>query len=282
MGVHLPSHQRCTTCLLKIVSKRHLLLQSYFLPSHTPSRLWSIKSQCHIVRTAAILSLLPSGKERFLRWRDEHGTEHPRILGLEDENALTGPIGDHEQNLLEAISNTLYEGIWDNNKPDSSKQFVQFFAQLRDYYLLVRVEREYYRQLKASLTGMDYLAWKIENIPRRLDYITRGVDVELLPDDEECIMCKELFKSPRVSLSGLQESLPELPVRLPCGHIVGRDCLKIWIRAWNLEVFAIMGEVVFQCEGKFQVCALCNKEFGLMFPDREESNPALSLLWMTG
>ena len=56
-----------------------------------------------------------------------------------------------------------------------------------------------------------------------------SVDMETLDkDDQNCSICRVEYSSSS-SASDQQEDPVETPVRLPCGHVFGTQCLKAWL-----------------------------------------------------
>lgn len=51
-----------------------------------------------------------------------------------------------------------------------------------------------------------------------------GMNLKDLPKDSSCNICMDPFSSTED---------PELPVRLPCGHVIGRNCISKWLATSN-------------------------------------------------
>lgn len=65
-------------------------------------------------------------------------------------------------------------------------------------------------------------------------------DSPKLQESPDCMICQE-------SLVLLDS---EQAIKLPCGHILGLECLKIWIEGWDRE-------------SRLRVCTLCDADFNI-------------------
>ena len=83
------------------------------------------------------------------------------------------------------------------------------------------------------------------------------VKKEELPENSQiCHICKELFDAPNVVPE--MTDIAEVPVKLPCNHIMGEDCLKKWLENNNS-------------------CPLCrNNLFGQSNEERQALHAAIS------
>ena len=75
-------------------------------------------------------------------------------------------------------------------------------------------------------------------------FIRQLPEVQDVTDDDECHICTEKYRPAKAPAPGIVESLysmvvrrepesteTERAVRLPCQHVLGRRCLKIWFSA---------------------------------------------------
>ncbi|KAL8797775.1 MAG: hypothetical protein Q9195_000127 [Heterodermia aff. obscurata] len=65
-------------------------------------------------------------------------------------------------------------------------------------------------------------------ISEAIEALTPILDPSLLnPEDRHCTICQEPFQNPgRITRS---QAARELPVRLPCNHIFGNECITRWL-----------------------------------------------------
>jgi hypothetical protein len=82
------------------------------------------------------------------------------------------------------------------------------------------------------------------NVLQRLPSILTSVEIsELGNDGRNCIICQERFGE-------ANEDLPaEFPYGLPCGHVVGSSCIRVWIE---------------EAPNPLRICTLCNLSFGIV------------------
>lgn len=66
---------------------------------------------------------------------------------------------------------------------------------------------------------------RVEEVKAFLEHLPKVPEDEL-PDNEECVLCKEPFGT---KVDGERGKESEHPVKLPCGHIFGSSCIAIWL-----------------------------------------------------
>ncbi|EUC33352.1 hypothetical protein COCCADRAFT_36816 [Bipolaris zeicola 26-R-13] len=71
------------------------------------------------------------------------------------------------------------------------------------------------------------------------------------PDCKDCPVCQEeVAKTPAEG--------GEVPIKLHCGHMIGRDCLQTWLKSWHIDR-----------EKENPTCPLCRAQLPLLYKDIE-------------
>ena len=140
------------------------------------------------------------------------------------ENSDT-PFGD------EATRESLPGLIEDATYFVNSRPLTPILNAVRTALVSIRVERmrENLDEFIASLTPLVVSALGSEDIDHQCPLcFERYIHTSDAETDHQCPVCGERYTH-RTEPS-LQPNINETPVRLLCGHIMGNECLKIWLR----------------------------------------------------
>ena len=143
---------------------------------------------------------------------------------------------------IEDITSILWERWEGHDLANPTLEEVTLLIHIREVYLASNIAAFHvmFLLLEQAHTMLGQPVSRAD-ILSRLSGITVPVSLSELGEDEsECIICREKWG---------EEIEDEPPVRLPCGHIVGFSCLRIWVESAPEPV---------------RICTLCNQSFGIL------------------
>ena len=136
----------------------------------------------------------------------------------------------------------------------------------------LQVEPENMLQLESDevYAGISKCEWDM--IVNRLNFFEPVELDDIEPEDQACDVCRQSF---RPSIDGAS---PEKPVRLPCNHVFGKDCISEWIavspepcfehRNWDEEGEEEEEE---EADDRFRSCPKCRKRLRVQMPSGEQA-----------
>jgi hypothetical protein len=165
-------------------------------------------------------------------------------------------ISDEDLRWLFFLEKGLHEVWWEKCEMDKTvAEELLLFLHIRGAYLMalgkflcrIRVNGLRHFQLEDAEPRV-----REERMPvllKRLDKITTPVGKSELArlGNPKCVICQEKL--------GEAE---EKPVKLPCGHCIGRECLRHWVESWDRE-------------SALRVCTLCKDGFDLTKYDPDDA-----------
>lgn len=142
------------------------------------------------------------------------------------------------------VTAMLWEQWRDSGVPNPTLEEVMLLIQMREVFIAWQMAsvNAAYKLLKHALAKFLDLKSRV-NVLMKLPSILDSVDMLDLDDDErDCVICLETFGE------ASENSPAEFPARLPCTHVVGSSCIRVWIQ---------------EAPGPLRICTLCNVSFGI-------------------
>ncbi|PMD22979.1 hypothetical protein NA56DRAFT_81552 [Hyaloscypha hepaticicola] len=200
---------------------RHLDQAPEYLPSIEPelsSRMWSLGYALARSAPRFLLEMdLPTlwyQAQYTLDIVAEHSRQYrlDRLSGINTER----PVLPLETSLLSQIR--YLKGYLQDNWENISQKDRLNILEFSTYFLAWREEMEKY-ELQGQTSSRERLD-AVSSLPK--------VSLENLDDDDRnCAICKDEFGVV------FQDKKSEHPVRTPCGHVIGSECLTIWLSNHN-------------------------------------------------
>lgn len=167
------------------------------------------------------------------------------------------------------VSAAIWKRWKSDDQPNPTLEEVALLVQIREAYIGSVIQYNY------DLANWIVRAEKILNEPdsrvkvlARLPEITTSVSIASLGEETTCQICHEIYGG----TEGEKDVAGELPVRLPCGHVIGILCLETWVQ---------------QAPDPLRICTLCNESFGIVqpvyrYPGDDDPPSVLSLVIAAG
>ncbi len=192
-----------------------------FLPSIEPelsSRMWSLG----FALASSAPRFLPEMDLPTLWYQAQYTmdivAEHSRQYRLDRLSGINieRPVLPLESSLLSKIRHLkqYVQDNWEDTSPKDRLNLLEF----NNSFLAWREEMEKY-ELQDKISSRERQD-AVSSLPR--------VSLETLGDDDRnCAICKDEFGIK------FQDKKSEHPVRTPCGHVIGVECLTIWLSDHN-------------------------------------------------
>jgi hypothetical protein len=165
-----------------------------------------------------------------------NGAEEP-IYDSFNIHQFSGRLDDSDGSALSHVEYLLGFYILDPSLPDLTANQYRLFRQIRA------------AAIGWSMTDKKHRLQRGESeLIRRLNAILTPVPVLQAQDDPDCPICREPLGQRTEDVEDGEEA-----VKLPCGHIFGRGCIRTWISGW------IPGNA-------FPVCPMCRANSDLLTP----------------
>jgi hypothetical protein len=193
-----------------------------YLPSVEPelsSRMWSLGFALARSAPRFLLEMDLSTLWYQAQYTLDIVAEHSRQYRLDRSSGIDNterPVLTLESSLLSQIRHLkqFLQDNWENVSQRDRLSILEFNTS----FLAWREEMEKY-ELQDQISSHERLE-AVSSLPR--------VSLENLGDDDRnCAICKDEFGVT------FQDKKSECPVRTPCGHVIGLECLKIWLSDHN-------------------------------------------------